>query len=401
MTFNKSNLTIEGKLLLPTLITGHTIIHWFQQMFPVLIPMIRSELGLSDVQVGGLVTVKQAASGLLTLPSGFIADAFARYRALILGLALLCGGIAYLIASVAPTYLVVLLFLVFLGLSSALWHPTAVSSLSLSFPEKRGTVLALHGVGASIGDSVGPLCIGALLVIFAWQDIALWHIIPAVIFGIIMWQVTQRSLPRDDKAKTTASYLDGIKDLIRTPIVFLVMLASSFAGMARLSIITFLPLYLAEDIGYSAFWLGFHWALLYAMGMVSQPIMGIVSDRFSRKTVLLPAFLSMSILYLLLPMTLNPVLIAVIIGTMGIFFYGTSNIAQAAVLDVAAEQVQGTTHSVMSLFQQIVTLPSPIIAGLIVATFGMTQVFYYASFLVALSSLIWVFIRFPRKNRSD
>lgn len=393
-------MSTEGKLLLPTLITGHTIIHWFQQMFPILIPMIRSELGLSDVQVGGLVTVKQAASGLLTLPSGFIADAFSRFRSLILGLALLCGGLAYLIASVAPTYVILLLFLVFLGLSSALWHPTAVSSLSLYFPEKRGTVLALHGVGASIGDSVGPLCIGAMLVIFAWQDIARWHIIPAVIFGLIMWKVAQKSIPRDARQKNSGSYLNGIKDLVQTPIVFLVMLASSFAGMARLAIITFLPLYLAEELGYSAFWLGFHWALLYAMGVVSQPIMGIVSDRFSRKTVLLPAFLSMSVLYLLLPMTINPVLIALIIGTMGIFFYGTSNIAQAAVLDIAAEQVQGTTHSVMSLFQQIVTLPSPILAGVIVTTFGMTQVFYYASLLVGLSSLIWLFMRFPRGTAS-
>jgi FSR family fosmidomycin resistance protein-like MFS transporter len=369
-------------------------------MFPVLIPMIRSELGLSDVQVGGLVTVKQAASGLLTLPSGFIADAFSRFRPLILGAALLSGGIAYLIASVAPTYIVVLLFLVFLGLSSALWHPTAVSSLSLYFPNKRGTVLALHGVGASIGDSVGPLCIGALLVLFTWQDIARWHIIPAVIFGLLLWKVAQKSIPRDVRKKSGSSYREGIRDLAKTPTVFLVMLASSFAGMARLSIITFLPLYLSEEIGYSTFWLGFHWALLYAMGMVSQPIMGVISDKFSRKTVLLPAFLSMAILYLLLPMATHPILIALVIGLMGIFFYGTSNIAQAAVLDVAAEQVQGTTHSVMSLFQQILTLPSPIFAGLIVAAFGMTQVFYYASFLVGLSSVIWVFIRFPKHNPS-
>jgi MFS family permease len=395
-----SNESIQGKFLLATLITGHTIIHWFQQMFPVLIPIIRSELGLSDVQVGGLVTVKQASSGLLTLPSGFIADAFSRFRPLILGAALLSGGIAYLIASVAPTYIVVLLFLVFLGLSSALWHPTAVSSLSLYFPNKRGTVLALHGVGASIGDTVGPLCIGALLVIFAWQDIARWHIIPAVIFGLLLWKVAQKSIPRDVRKKSSGSYREGIRDLAKTPTVFLVMLASSFAGMARLSIITFLPLYLAEEIGYSTFWLGFHWALLYAMGMVSQPIMGVISDRFSRKTVLLPSFLSMAILYLLLPMAAHPILIALVIGLMGIFFYGTSNIAQAAVLDVASEQVQGTTHSVMSLFQQIVTLPSPIFAGLIVATFGMTEVFYYAAFLVGLSSVIWVFIRFPKQGVS-
>jgi sugar phosphate permease len=61
---------------------------------------------------------------------------------------------------------------------------------------------------------------------------------------------------------------------------------------------------------------------------------------------------------------------------MGLFFYGTGNIATAAVLDVAADQVQGTTQSFMSLFQQVVTLPAPLIAGWIVTQFGYTVVVF-------------------------
>ena len=68
------------------------------------------------------------------------------------------------------------------------------------------------------------------------------------------------------------------------------MLASRLIGMARLSVTTFSPLYLADEMGYSSFWLGLHWALLYAMGMFSQPLLGVLSDKFRRKTVLLPSF---------------------------------------------------------------------------------------------------------------
>ena len=387
----------ERKFLLGTLTFGHTVIHWYQQMFPVFLPMIKADLGLSAVQVGGLMTAKQGASGLLTLPSGFAADAFNKHKATILGSALVMGGLAYVVASVAPTYFWVLVFLTMLGAASALWHPSSVSTLSLQFSDRRGTAIALHGVGASIGDSVGPLCIGAMLLVVGWKDLAQWHLIPALILAFLMWRTVRQHYSAGPGGLTRRSYLSGIKGIFARPTVFMVMIASSFVGMARLSVTTFLPLYLAEEMNYDSFWLGFHWALLYAMGIFSQPLMGILSDKFSRKTVLLPSFATMGILYLLLPMPGGGFLLALIIAAMGMFFYGTGNIATAAVLDVASEQVQGTTQSFMTLFQQVVTLPAPIVAGFVVSHYGYATVFYYSSALLFSAAAVWAFIRIPKR----
>ena len=387
----------ERKILLGTLTFGHTVIHWYQQMFPVFLPMIKADLGLSAVQVGGLMTAKQGASGLLTLPSGFAADAFNKHKATILGSALVMGGLAYVVASVAPTYFWVLVFLTMLGAASALWHPSSVSTLSLQFSDRRGTAIALHGVGASIGDSVGPLCIGAMLLVVGWKDLAQWHLIPALILAFLMWRTVRQHYSAGPGGLTRWSYFSGIKGIFARPTVFMVMIASSFVGMARLSVTTFLPLYLAEEMNYDSFWLGFPWALLYAMGVFSQPLMGILSDKFSRKTVLLPSFATMGILYLLLPMPGGGFLLALIIAAMGMFFYGTGNIATAAVLDVASEQVQGTTQSFMTLFQQVVTLPAPIVAGFVVSHYGYATVFYYSSALLFSAAAVWAFIRIPKR----
>lgn len=390
----------ERKFLLGSLTLGHVVVHWYQQMFPVILPLIKADLGLTDIQVGGLMTAKQGASGVLTLPSGFTADALFKHRAVLLGCALAVAGVAYLLASIAPTYFWVLIFLVFLGASSALWHPSAVSTLSTQFADRRGTALALHGVGASIGDSLGPLCIGGLLLLVTWRDLAQWHLIPAVVLGFALWKIVRKNFTAERPALSRQSYFAGVKGLLSRPSIFLVMLASSFVGMARLSIVTFLPLYLTEELGYSSFWLGFHWALLYAMGMFSQPLMGIISDRLSRKAVLLPSFFTLGLLYLVLPLAGNPVVLALVIAAMGLFFYGTGNIATAAVLDVASDQVQGTTHSFMSVFQQVLTMPSPIIAGVVVTAFGITPVFYYASALLFLAASIWLLIRIPARRNT-
>ena len=397
MLQNAQQPQVERKFLLGTLTFGHTVIHWYQQMFPIFLPFIRADLGLSEVQVGGLMSAKQGASGFLTLPSGFAADAFNKHKAVILGSALAMGGCAYLVASIAPTYFWVLTFLVMLGAASALWHPSSVSTLSLQFADRRGTALALHGVGASVGDTVGPLCIGAMLLLVGWKDLAQWHMIPALILALLMWKTVRHHYSAGPSGLTRRAYFAGIKGIFARPTIFMVMIASSFVGIARLSVTTFLPLYLAEEMGYDSFWLGFHWALLYAMGIFSQPLMGILSDRFSRKTVLLPSFATMGLLYLLLPTPDGGFLLALIIGTMGLFFYGTGNIATAAVLDVASEHVQGTTQSFMTLFQQVVTLPAPIIAGYVVSQFGYSIVFYYSSALLFSAATVWAFIRIPKQ----
>jgi len=357
------------------------------------LPLLKVDLGLSDIQVGGLTTTKQAASGILTLPSGVLADSFVKNRPIIIGLAIVLGGLAYLLVSLSPVYVMVLISLCFVGASSAFWHPSAVSSLSTFFPEHRGTALALHGVGASIGDAISPLCIGALLVVTSWRHLAQWTMAPAVILGLIIWISTRRTFAGESNRMDLNAYLDGLKDLIAHPSVFLVMGASSLVGMARLSTVTFLPIYLVEAKGFSSVGLGFHWMLLYAMGAVSQPLMGVISDRFSRKTVLLPSFAMMAILYFLLPLASKGVGLIVVIGVMGAFFYGTGNIATAAVLDVASRRIQGTANSIMSLFQQLITLPSPIVAGFIVTELGLSSVFYFCASLLSVAALAWVFIR--------
>lgn len=390
---------IQRKELLGFLFFGHFVIHWFQQMLPMFVPMLKADLGLTDIQVGGMTTAKQAASGVLTLPSGIMADAFVKHRPVLLGLAILLGGVAYLLVSISPIYSLVLLSLFLVGASSAFWHPPAVSSLSAFFPQHRGTALALHGVGASVGDSIGPLCIGGLLLLMSWQRLAQWHILPAVILGLMVWASTRRFFADEADRLDFSAYRSGLADLARHPSVFAVMGASSLVGMARLSTVTFLPLYLVEDQGYSSVGLGFHWMLLYVMGTISQPVMGIVSDKFSRKTVLLPAFSIMGILYLILPSAGKGIELALVIAAMGAFFYGTGNIATAAVLDVASRQIQGTTNSIMSLFQQVITLPSPIIAGYIATEFGLSAVFYFCTALLSLATLAWVFIRLtPRSS---
>lgn len=389
-------LETRRRFLLVSLILGHSAVHWYQQLFPVIIPSIKATLGLNDVQVGGLSTMRAALGGILMMPSGYLADSFTKYRPVILALALVASGVAYFLVGLSPSFIWVLLAVGLIGVASAAWHPAAVGSLSSRFPQNRGMALALHGVGASVGDTIAPLCVGALLLFIGWQRLMQYHLLPAVILAFLLWRSLGSIYREEASGPNFRAYLSGIKDMLQQRSVLTIMIASALMGMGRLSVLTFLPIYVTEGRGYSSFWLGFYLTMLYLMGLVSQPVMGIVSDKFSRKTVLLPAFTTMGLLYLALPWAGSGLHLGLVLAGTGLFFYGTGNIATAAVMDVSSARVQGTTMSVMSVFSQVFTMPSPIVAGIIVTEFGTKASFYYAAVLLLLGALFILAAKTPR-----
>ena len=392
----KPQLETRRRFLLGSLFLGHAAIHWYQQLFLIILPSIKAAFGLNDVQVGGLSTARGALGGILMMPSGYLADSFTKYRPLIMAFALVCGGVAYFFAARAPSYVWVVLAMGLVGVASAAWHPASVASLSSRFPERRGMALAIHGVGASVGDTIAPLCVGALLLTVGWQHLMQFHLLPAVIMAIILWRSLSSIYREEAPGPSFRDYLGGVKDMLRQRSVHAIMIASALMGMGRLSMLTFLPIYIVDDLGYSSFWLGFYLMLLHLMGVVSQPVMGIVSDNFSRKTVLLPAFTALGVLYLVLPWADSSLQLGLVVAVMGLFFYGTGNIATAAVMDVSATVVQGTTMSVMSVFSQVLTIPSPIIAGVLVSEFGTKASFYYAGIMLLLGVLFILAAKTPR-----
>ncbi|MBI3327053.1 MAG: MFS transporter [Nitrospinae bacterium] len=367
---------------------GHTAIHWFQQLFPVILPEIKADLQLTDLQVGSLSTAREALSGGLALPAGFLADTFRRQMPAILAASLACSGLAYWLVGRSSAYLWVLPAMALVGVGTALWHPAANASLSTRFPERRGTALAVHGVGASVGDTLGPLAVGALLLLVSWRQLLQLHLIPALLLTALLWKGLGRLYSQEGPRANLRSYFLDVGVLLRRPNVIVLILASGLMGMGRLATLTFLPIYLREQLGYSPFLLGFHVMLLYMMGMVSQPLMGILSDKFGRKAVLVPGMACLGLLYFALAWASSGVQLGLVIAAMGLFFYGLGNITMAGVMDVAGAGVQATSWGLMSVLSHLLTTPSPVIAGLIVSTFGIRAAFLYASALLVLAAVV-------------
>ena len=375
---------------------GHFFIHWYQQLYPVVIPSIKAGLGLNDVQVGALNSARQLIQGTLDFPTGMLADALVRHRGLILASALACMGSAYFLMGIAQAFFWALLGSGLVGLGTALWHPAASASLSNRFPERRATALSVHGMGATIGDTVTPLVAGVLLVAFHWESVLALQLVPSLILAFLVWRSLAGFFAGSESRPWRAAELRQVYDLAKNRLFLGIALATAFLQMGRVTVITFLPIYVQEDLGYSPFGLGVYIALLHAMGTISQPIMGHLSDRFGRKAVMLPSFIALGILFFLLALAPPGVPLAIVVSAIGLFFYTLINVSNAATMDVAGSNIQASSFGLSSLVTQIIVFPTPIAVGYLIGVYGMLSAFWLSGIFLILGALVLAPLRLYR-----
>lgn len=374
--------------LLGVLTAGHFVIHWFQQFYPVILPALKSGLNLTNVEVGALTSAQQVVVGLGQLPLGMVADSMVRHRGAILALSLVSMGAAYFLLGLA-LFIWVLLGSALIGLGTALWHPTAAASLSNRFPERRATALSIHGTGATLSDTITPLLVGILLANLSWQTAAQVQLLPGLLFAFLLWRALAGvfSDSATPPQRVSAQFRD-VAAIIKNPAFLGLSVSTGLLSMSRLIMLTFLPIYLQEHLHYSSVTLGIYIALLHAMGTISQPVLGLLSDRFGRKAVLLPSCLLLGLFFALLAVVPPGIPLGLVIVAIGLFFYTLFNIFNAAVMDVAGSHVQAATYGLTSLITQLVVIPAPMITGYLIGALGIKFAFVLSGIFLLIAGLV-------------
>ena len=378
----------ERVWLLAVLTAGHFVIHWFQQFYPVILPSIKSALNLSNVEVGALTSAQQVVVGLGQMPFGMVADSMVRHRGAILALSLVSMGAAYFLLAL-PAFIWALLGSALIGLGTALWHPTAAASLSNRFPERRATALSINGTGATLSDTITPLLVGVLLANLSWETATQVQFLPGLLFAFLLWRALAGVFSGDVSVpRRVSAQLYDVVAILKNPAFLGLSVSTGLLSMSRLVILTFLPIYLQEHLHYSSVALGIYIALLHVMGTISQPMLGLLSDRFGRKAVLLPSCLLLGLFFILLAVVPPGIPLGLVIVAIGLFFYTLFNIFNAAVMDVASSNAQAATYGLTSLITQLVVIPAPMITGYLIGGLGIKFAFVLSGLFLLIAGLV-------------
>ena len=387
---------------------GHSVFHFLAQSFAVLLPSIQQTFGVTPLQIGALITVREIATGLISLPGGMLSDYLSKHRASLLTSCLLLYAIAWLLIGWAPYFAVLSIGMVLIAAASAVWHLPSLVELGSRFPDRRGTVFAIHGAGGSSGDIIGPMATGLLLAYFSWREIlTIYTALPLAIaiwtFLLISRLYRSPAAGAEEKAAPSGS---GPKDnfrvcwqILKTTDIWMVNVVAGLRSMCFTVLITFLPIYM-HDSGFSAPSIGFHFGLLWAIGLLASPAMGFFSDRWGRKIVLVPALLYSSLMVGVLAFYGTGPLFTLLIILLGFSIRSDYSLINATIIDIVQGKVESTMLGILSFTRALMGAAAPLIAGYLYQQSGMKAALLFVSALFMVASVLFAFARLNRGKTS-
>src|SRR5215211_7945505 len=348
---------------------------------PVL-PDIGADLDLSAGEIGLLTTAFGLGRLVMDLPAGRLAANVRPALALAgagAGLAVAAGLLA-----AAGTLGIALVASALMGCASALTNTTSMYAFATATDAtRRGASMAIYTTALMSGQMVGPALGGVIASIAGWREaMAVAGAIGAVvaIAATVWWRRDRRRTDIGAGAGATAGDIGAGTHAGRAELAALATAPfATFFGMAGLTQ-TLIPLIGNGELGLSASAIG------------SALVAGIVSDRFSRKVVLVPSLLTMALGAAVLALPPGAVgwslgILLIALGSSGI------SVAAAAVADWVPAHRLGHELGVFRLLGDVGLLIGPAATGFAYGASGpalaggLSAAVFVAA---ALAAAIWV-----------
>ena len=382
---------IQGQTTILLTSLGHSGTHWSAATFYLLVPFIAKDLGLTYSQAGLFVALFHSGALVANFSSGLLTDITGR-RVLLQFISLAVGGLALMAFGFTTHYVVLCAMVLLIGATNNLWHPPAISYLSSHYPKSRGYALAIHGLGANIGDAIAPLVAGVLLLSFTWQGTAVANSVPIlVVAAILLIYLMPHDGPNVDGGRRgmgLRDYFSGMLSVIKERAVLGLCLMTGLRAMAQTGLLAFLPLYLANIMGIGPFWMGVTLMGMQVGGMIATPIAGILSDRIGRRSVVVAGLSGTTILIIALTFVTNDFAYIAGVSVLGLTLYAVRPVVQSWMLDLTPDRLGGSATSLMFGMQSGLAIIMPIIGGIIADAYGLKAVFYFIAAAMLAANIV-------------
>ncbi|MFC1957276.1 MFS transporter [Chloroflexota bacterium] len=383
---------------MPLFVFAHFGHHVVGAMLRPLIPMIRTDFGLSYTQSGWIISAFAMANGFSQLPAGWLADRFGTRLMVLLsvsGVAIVGFFIGF--SNSFSTLIILLVLAAFLGGG---YHPSSGAAIVSSVPaEYRGRALGMHFVGGSSTFWVIPLLAAPIAAAWGWRSPFLILSIPTIIFGMLLYILIGRrrqamiSEPQDADAGTPEASTHVPWGKL---VPFIIM--SVVTGTMIQSVSAYLSLYAVDNLGASESAAAMLMAVTPAVGFIAAPVGGYLSDRFGGVTILLIiSFLAVPLVYLFGMVSNLPTLAALMVA---IGIVSTTRMPTSESY-IAGNTPQHRRATLLGLYffagTEVSGLLTPAVGKLI------DQVGFHSSFTitsVVMGAVVIVCALFLRRNRA-
>jgi FSR family fosmidomycin resistance protein-like MFS transporter len=377
------NLLRNRNLL--AVVSGHFMVDALNSVGAIVLTFLSVPLGLSNQQIGTLLTIYLLAGALSQPLFGWLSDRTGNRQVLLAAIGV--GWMAFFYGVIALATSQSLLFTAFMlaALGSGLFHPVGTAAAAAAEPDRAATATSLYFFGGQIGLAVGPVLTGLLMGRLGVAGVLVVALL--AIFPVLQLLAASKRISatvHKGTAESSPSMRLSAGRLLIAAFITLVIVRSSMQQIFS----SFLPK-LFSDRGWDPELYGAVVSVFMATAAVGNIITGSIADRYSmRHATVWPLLASVPVSLLVL--TLEPVWAVFAAAALGGVLVG----GQHSVLIVHAQRLlpvrEGFAAGLILGFIFATGAIGTWLGGVLADSFGLQPVMMAATLLgIPAAALAW------------
>ena len=375
-----------------------------RQVIVSLFPHIKAHWGLSDKQLGAMVSIVSVTVALAGMPIALLADRWSRVRSVVVMATV--WSLATIACLFTRNYGQLMAARAVVGLGEAGYGSIGAALIASLFPERmRAGLLAALFASASVGSVLGVMLGGVIAERWGWQSAFGVVGIPGLVLALAYLKVRDYStvsLASEQAASKPArgAVAFAVKSLAQARTIRWVCLGAAAQLVVVSSIWAWLPSFLNRYHGIAPAPAGVRAALIVLIGAAGSMFWGVVVDRLangrSRRKMYAMAGLCIVSALVLAPTfaatgTTSPGTQLALIALSGFVMTCTVGPAAAIVIDVTHAGLRATGASVLSLCQNLLGLAAgPVITGALSDVLGLDTALAVIPAFSVLAALLFM-----------
>lgn len=368
-----------------------------RQVFNVVLPLIKADLQLSDLQIGSIATAFNLVYALLVPLAGYVGDIFSKKW--IVTLSILFWSIATMFTGLSNgVMMLVMMRSIATGGGEAFFGPANYSLLAQYHKGTRAFAMSIHQTSYYVGIILSGYVAGYIGELYGWRNAFYLFGAVGVIHAIVLiFRLKDKKEQRIEK-KEKVRLLEGFKVLFTTPTAL--MLTIGFSGLIFVltGYLTWMPTYLYENFGMSLSSAGFH-SMFYThlFAFFGVILAGKYSDKFAKRNPASRMMMQGIGLLIAVPFIVmmgnSAILLTIYIGFAGFGFaraFFDAN-TYTVLYDVIPEKYHSSASGVMIMTGFLVGSMSPMILGYMKPIFGLSSGLTMLAAVWAVCGLLLVF----------
>ncbi len=354
---------------------------------PPLLPLLALQRGFSVAALGVIPATYMVVASFLQMGIGILYDKRPSVNYVPIGL--LLGGAAISSIGFIDNYYLIVTASVLGGVGSALFHPAATSLSSSS--SNRSVSLSFFIAGGGVGLALGAFLSSQLAQLTGLNATAVY--LPITFTTAIASILFLKNNPEKNKRVVS----EGVSRAWNIPIMLL-LVAAVFRGILVVSLITYLPLYLATQ-GYNVASAGGILTLLLLTGAAGMVPAGFLAEKLGRLK-LAAALLALSGLLCILIVTIPVAYVFIPVAVLGFFIQAVIPLMVAETHEFLPNSLGFASALIYGVTLGLSNLAVPFV-GAAIDIWGYRPVFMALVSLPLVSSLIMIKLQISKRSVSS